>query len=398
MTAPKDAAARSSPLEDVAAFRSAFAAYLSSDPRLDQWRGRHYSSAEARIAHHGELLALLYAEGWNRYGWPDAAGGVGGDERHRAAFYDALSAAELPVPDPNLMLETLGPPLIRFAPELAARFLPAYLRGQEWWGQCFSEPEAGSDLAALRCRARREGDSYVVSGHKIWTSHGATARRLVCLVRTGTPESRHRGLSMILVDADAPGVTVRPIALASGYNELAEIFFDDVVTPADRLIGEEGQGWAVAMYLLQFERALYAWLMSGVMLRTLRQLRAMAADRRRTGMSPPADAASRIGECYLDVAALRARSAATVGKLAAGETVGPEASIDKILLADAEVAVHDCGRDLFGEQFLFDPRPELEQLRADWWYSRSATILGGAAEVQRGIVADHLLGLPKERS
>src|SRR5690606_23019516 len=236
---------------DLDAYRAALRAYLTSEPSLNRWRDRHYDSVEERIADHAVLMGGLYRGRWNRYGWPEEAGGLGGDPRHRAVLYDELSAAGLPVPDPHLVLETLGPAVLRFAPELAAEHLPAFLRGEEWWGQGFSEPEAGSDLAALRCRARRDGDRYVLSGQKLWTSHGATATRLVCLVRTGTPESRHRGLSMIMVDAAAPGVTIRPVALASGDNELAEVFFDDVEVPASRLVGAEGQGWAVAMYLLQ---------------------------------------------------------------------------------------------------------------------------------------------------
>ena len=307
-------------------------------------------------------------------------------------LYDALSASGLPVPDPCLMLETLGPPVVHFAPHLAEAYLPAYLRGEEWWGQGFSEPEAGSDLASLRCRARREGDTYVINGQKIWMSHGTTSRRLVCLVRTGTAESRHRGLTVIMIDADAPGVTVRPIAVAGGRNELAEIFFDDVVVPADRLVGDEGQGWAVAMYLLQFERAQYAWLMAGVTLRELRKLRGLVAH-----TDLPDGAAWRMGEAYADLVALRARSAATVRSLAAGRTVGPEASVDKILLATAETRVHDLARDLLGRDFRFDGADAFDAERADWWYSRAATIFGGSAEVQRTIIADHVLGLPKEQ-
>ncbi|MEX5636857.1 acyl-CoA dehydrogenase family protein [Parafrankia sp. FMc2] len=376
---------------DVGAYRTSLRAYLRNGDALDRWRGKHYASTEHRIADHAALMEHLYKDGWNRYGWPAEVGGLDGDERHRAVLYDELSAAGLPVPDPHLMLETLGPPVVHFAPDLAARYLPEYLRGENWWGQGFSEPEAGSDLAGLRCRARREGDHYVLSGQKLWTSHGATASRFVCLVRTGAPESRHRGLSMIMVDADAPSVSVRPIALASGYQDLAEVFFDDVVVPTDRLIGEEGQGWAVAMYLLQWERAMYAWLCSAVALRRFRELLGQVA-----GTSLPDGAATRIGECYGDIIALRARSAQTVRRLAAGETVGPEASVDKVLLATAEISVHDLARDLLGTDFVFGAGADTGDWRADWWFSRSTTILGGSAEVQRTILADHVLGLPKE--
>jgi alkylation response protein AidB-like acyl-CoA dehydrogenase len=268
--------------------------------------------------------------------------------------------------------------------------LPLFLSGQEWWGQGFSEPEAGSDLAALRCRAVLDGEEYVVSGQKLWTSYGATATRLVCLVRTGSPESRHRGLSLLMIDADAPGVTRRPIALASGREELAEVFFDEVRVPASRLIGDHDKGWASAMYLLQFERGLYAWTTSTVLLHKLHVLREQLTER---GITRDGSAA-RIGGLYLDIVSLRARSAVTVQRLASGETIGPEASTDKILLATAEQALHDIARELLTPLVDLGSGPDLALWRDDWWYSRAASIMGGSAEVQRGIIADRVLKLP----
>jgi alkylation response protein AidB-like acyl-CoA dehydrogenase len=384
-TAPESAG-----LHSLADYRTALREFLESDPALDEWRGRHYPTVPAELEHHSQLMRLLHSGGWNRYGWPETAGGLGGDERYRAVLYDELSAHDLPVPGQHLVLETLGPPTVRFAPELASALFPGFLGGTEWWGQGFSEPEAGSDLASLRCRATREGDEYVVDGHKLWTSYGATARRLVCLVRTGTTESRHRGLSMLLIDADSPGLQAKPIALASGREELAEVFFDSVRVPAGRLIGEHDQGWAVAMYLLQFERGMYAWLTSTVLLRRLELLRNQLRERgiRRDG------AATRLGNVYLDIVALRARSAQTVQRLAAGETIGPEASTDKILLATAEQALYDAARDLLGPLLDVGTGADLDTWRDEWWYSRAATILGGSAEVQRGIIADRVLKLP----
>ncbi|WP_313715321.1 acyl-CoA dehydrogenase family protein [Arsenicicoccus bolidensis] len=375
-------------------YRAALRAHLAAAPELARFRDRQHVSTETRIAEDAALMSALAGDGgWNLYGWPEKVGGLGGDERHRGILYDELARSGLPVPEPHLLLETLCPAITAFSPHLAARYAPAYLRGQEWWGQCFSEPDAGSDLAALRTRARRDGDHYVVSGQKLWTSHGATARRLVALVRTGSTESRHRGLSMIMIDVDSPGVTARPIALASGDNELAEIFFDDVIVPADRLVGEEGQGWTVAMFLLQYERAMFAWQSAAVALRRLTDLRDLLVAR---SAPIPDGARRRLGATYLDIVTLRARSSQTVRRLAAGETVGPEASVDKVLLAAAEQGLHDLARDLLGPDFLLSQDPGLRAWRAEWWYSRSATILGGSAEVQRTILADHVLGLPKE--
>lgn len=372
---------------DLDGYRRALRSWLAGAD-LDRWRGLHRSDVPTTMREHAQLVRLLHEQGFGRYGHPAEAGGLGGDVRHSAVLYDELSAHDLPVPEQYVLLCVLGPPLVRFAPAIASQLLPGFLRGDQWWGQGFSEPEAGSDLASLRTRATKVDGGYVLSGQKLWTSHGSTAARIVVLARTGTPESRHRGLSMLLVDADSPGVTVRPVLLANGRAELAECFFDDVAVPASRLIGTEGQGWAVAMYLLQFERALYAWLRSGHLMQLLRSLAAQATS---------TDEAHRaLGECYLDLIALRSRSLLTVRRLAAGETVGPEASADKILLGTAEQSVLDAARDLIESDFALGGSPDVERWRDEWWYSRTTTVYGGSAEVQRGIIADRVLNLPKE--
>jgi alkylation response protein AidB-like acyl-CoA dehydrogenase len=341
-------------------------------------------------------MARLYADGWNRYGWPEAAGGLGGNEIHRAVLYEELGQAMLPIPAQAWTLEVMGPTILKFAPHLAGQYLPRYLDGSEWWGQGFSEPESGSDLASLRTRAVEDGSGgFVVNGQKIWTSQGATAKRLCVLVRTGAPESRHRGLTMLLIDTDTPGMTVRPIALASGRRELAEVFFDDVRVPPQRLVGEIGAGWAVTMFLMQYERGMYGYAALNKVLMELGRLREYMI----TVAASPAQR-ERFARVYLDVIAAQARAATTVRRLAAGQSVGPESSIDKLLCSQAERAVHDLILDVAREHMMAAGTgggAELDTARAEWWYSRAATIMGGTAEVQRGIIADHILRLPKER-
>jgi alkylation response protein AidB-like acyl-CoA dehydrogenase len=378
---------------DLHAYRAAVRGFLAG-PAVDQWRGAYLDDDPEEMRFSAGLMRLLYDAGFGRYGLPSAAGGLGGDVRHWAVLFDELARAGITPTGQHSLLVTLAYPLAKFAPRLAAAYLPEFLSGDGWWGQGFSESEAGSDLAALRCRARRQGDDYVIAGHKIWTSHAETANRIFLLARTGTPESRHRGLSMILVDVDAPGVTVRPIRLASGRAELAECFFDDVRVPAGRLIGAEGEGWAVAMYLLQYERAAWAWLRAAVLLQRLRTLVGLLSD-----VAAPAPAASDavsevLGTVYLDLLSLRARSVDTVRRLAAGQTVGPEASADKLLLGACEQGVYDAARSLLGPRFLFGDASR--QWREEWWYSRTTTVYGGSAEVQRGIIADRVLKLPKD--
>jgi acyl-CoA dehydrogenase len=363
-----------------------------------QWRSTAFHSTEESMAYDAEVLSRLYTEGWNRYGWPEAVGGHGGDELHRAAFYEELAHAMLPVPAQLWTLEVLGPALLKFAPALAAEYLPRYLRGAEWWSQGFSEPEAGSDLAALRTRATEDDEGgFIINGQKIWSSQGPTATRLLVLARTGAPESRHRGLSMLLVDADAPGVTIRPITLAGGRRELAELFFDDVRVPNDRLVGEIGAGWSVAMFLMQYERGMYAYAVTTKLLCQLGRLRADMAKR---GAS--ASEWDRFGQVYVSVLTAQARSAITVRRLARGDSVGPDSSIDKLLFTRTEKDVADLIFDINRQSMLTGHgeagAAELDTARSEWWYSRAATIMGGTAEIQRGIVADHILGLPKEVS
>jgi alkylation response protein AidB-like acyl-CoA dehydrogenase len=383
---------------DLRAYRTAVREFVTS-PAVDKWRDTYIDDVAEEMRFTAGLMLALYDAGFGRYGLSESAGGLGGDVRHWAVLFDELARAGITPTGQHSLLVTLAYPVARFAPHLASAFLPEFIRGDAWWGQGFSESEAGSDLAALRCRATRRGDEYVISGHKIWTSHGATASRLVLLVRTGTQESRHRGLSMILVNADTPGVDVRPIELASGRAELAECFFDDVRVPAGRLIGAEGEGWAVAMYLLQFERAVYAWLRVSVLLQRMRALAGALADDAAEplaggSLASGAAADQMLGTVYLDLVSLRARSVDTVRRLAAGETVGPEASTDKLLLGACEQSVYDAARSLLGPRFLFGEAGR--QWREEWWFSRTTTVYGGSAEVQRGIIADRVLKLPRE--
>ncbi len=354
---------------------------------LAPYRSTHAATHAELVTLGRQLARELWDADWKRWGWPRDAGGLGGGPLHRAVLYDELGGQGLLLPETDYVAEVLGDATIRFAPEIARKLLADFVSGREIWAQGFSEPEAGSDLASLRTRAVRDGDDYVVSGQKIWTSNGYLADRLFTLVRTGTPDSRHRGISALLIDTDIPGVTIRPLTYASGLDEMAECFFDDVRVPADRLIGAENAGWGVAMFLLQFERGMYAW-MRHVWLRG--RIRELAAQVKATDTA----SAEALGRAYQTVCALRARSAATVRRLAAGEMVGPEASADKVLLATAEQTTLDTARQLLFPAFETDPAAE--GWRSDWWYTRAASVYGGSGEVQRTILADRVLHLPAE--
>ncbi|MCV7282423.1 acyl-CoA dehydrogenase family protein [Mycolicibacterium flavescens] len=345
----------------------------------------------AQIARSTELMRWLYDGDWIRIGWPEAVGGVGGPSSLRCLILERLALRGYEIPNHLYVLEVVGPAVVNHAPALAAELLPAALRGDELWCQGFSEPEAGSDLAALRTRARRRDDgAFVLNGQKTWTSYGARADRMVMLARTGTLEERHRGLTMLLIDLDAPGVERRPIELASGKEELAEEFFSDVVVGADRAIGEVGSGWAVAMDLLQYERGTYAWMRMAAATARLEDL----IDEVRAGVPTGGEAV--IGRAYLRLAALRARTSSTLRALAAGEVVGAQTSVDKLLLSAAEQEVYDAAARLRPTEFLIGDADA--RWREEWWYSRAASIYGGAREIQHSIIADRILNLPREGS
>jgi alkylation response protein AidB-like acyl-CoA dehydrogenase len=359
---------------------------------------QHGGDVAAQMAHSAQLLNWLFDGGWVRHGWPEEVGGSGGPPVVRLQILERLTLRGYPIPEHLFALEVVGPAVVSHAPELAATFMPAALRGDELWCQGFSEPEAGSDLAALRTRAVVGDDgNFRVSGQKIWTSYGARADRMVALVRTGPADSRHRGLSMLLIDMDQPGVERRPIALASGREEVAEVFFTDVVVERNRLIGELDGGWGVAMDLLQYERGAYAWMRMATATSHLQQI-LDAAKGTAAGTVETEDpiAAQAIGRAYLSLAALRARTASTLKRLSAKENVGAQTSVDKLLLSTAEQEVMDSSLTLLNTELLLGDEPDDARRRDDWWYSRAASIYGGAREIQHSIIADRILGLPKE--
>jgi alkylation response protein AidB-like acyl-CoA dehydrogenase len=372
---------------DVDDYRNALRTWLHG--HRDELIEPHAVDRSQHIANGLRLTSTLWQAGWKRVGWPTTLGGFGGGPRHRATYYDELCQAGIEIPDTDLSIEVIAPAMLHFAPDVATTYLPRLLAGEEAWAQAFSEPEAGSDLASLRTRGVIDGNEVVVDGQKVWTSHGHLAARLLTLVRTGTAESRHRGITALLIDTDTPGIARRPLMFASGIDEMCETFFDDVRVPIDRMIGGADQGWSVAMLMLQFERGMYAaqrqaWL--GLRLRQLLEHLDHAA------IGEVAEAA--VGAAWLQLQTVRARAIQTVGRLDAGAVVGPEASPDKVLLARAEQAIFEVARIAEHSGFVFDEAAE--DWRAGWWYSRATSIFGGSGEIQRSIVADKVLKLPNE--
>jgi alkylation response protein AidB-like acyl-CoA dehydrogenase len=375
----------------LADYRAELQAWL--DAHHDELAPRYSppGTLDDRIAQMQRVKSILFEAGWMQLGWPERVGGRGGSPMLRTELGAALAARDLTDPGLFSLVEVLAPTLIDFAPpELAAEVVPRLLSGAEIWCQGFSEPDTGSDLAALRCRAVPEGDprtasTWVINGQKVWTSLAQYADRCVLLTRTGPDDSRHRGITAFFVDMDTPGITVAPIEMINGVLEFTEVFFDDVVVPADRMLGELNGGWAVAMSILPYERSSCFWQRVAYLYRRLQRLVDVA----------PADdrAAEVVGDAYLQLHALRARSRATQHRLAGGATLGAETSIDKVLVAIAEQTTYDAVRRLLPGMVEMDDGPAGELWRSEYLYSRSATIYGGTAEVQRNIIARRLLEL-----
>ncbi|QIX52684.1 acyl-CoA dehydrogenase family protein [Rhodococcus sp. DMU1] len=363
---------------NVGEFRAAVRAWLDENdlaPAPDH-------SFEAQVAQLSRVRRALYDAGWMRYGWPAEVGGLGGPAVLRAVLGEEVANRDLAEPGIYSMIEVLAPTMISYAvPELAAQMVPLLLSGREQWCQGFSEPGSGSDLASLSTRAVPRGDDWVINGQKVWTSLAQYASRCVLLTRTAPG---HGGITAFFVDMDTPGITVRPLRTMHGVDEFAEVYFDDVVVPGDRMLGRPGDGWQVAMDLLPHERSTCFWHRITYLFTRLDRILAEA------DLGTADD--DELGAAYLALHTARCRSRSTQQRLADGAALGPETSIDKVLLATSEQQLFDTARDLLpGTLELTD-----SEWRPEFLYSRAATIYGGTAEIQRNIIARRLLRLGAE--
>jgi alkylation response protein AidB-like acyl-CoA dehydrogenase len=297
-------------------------------------------------------------------------------------------------------LDVLGPSLLAFGnDEQRQAHVAKILSGEEIWCQGFSEPEAGSDLAALRTVAVDKGDHFLVSGQKTWTSWGQFASHCGVLARTDEGEKKHHGISLLIVDMDSPGLEVRPMTQITGHAEFAELFLDEVVVPKENLLGERGKGWAITMYTLGHERGT-ASLPRQVKLRTwLDQLVADAAERQVEGKPLLDDETAQVelAQALIGIEVLRHHAYRTVGEFLKGGAVGEDSSTVKLLSAEAEQRLTDTALGVLGPT-LFDGDPDRHAANEFWYetylYSRAASVYGGSQQIQRGIIADRILKLP----
>ena len=353
---------------------------------------------EAGFAAHREWERTLAAGNWGMVTWPEAFGGRGCDLIQWLIFEEEYYRAGAPGRVNQNGIFLLGPTLMEYgSEEQKARFLPAMASGEEIWAQGWSEPNAGSDMAAIRCRADRDGDAYVINGQKIWSTRAVYADWVFGLFRTDPDSERHHGLSKILVPLDAEGVTVRPIEQLNGLPGFAEIFFDDVRVPAFNLLGEEGAGWQIAMATAGFER--------GLMLRSparfqqaTRRLVSLYREHSTDILDPSVE--DDVVRCYMDAEAYALSTYQTASRLVKGGSIGPEASCNKIFWSELDLRIHDTAMRILGPRGEVEPEtPALLDELGTWLdgflFAQSGPIYAGTNEIQRNIIAERVLGMPR---
>jgi len=353
--------------------------------------GREHEAHAERVAWNRHLAAA----GWTCLGWPREHGGHGATLAQQVIFYEEYARSRAPARVGYLGEELLGPTLIAFGtPEQQRRFLPPIRTVEELWCQGYSEPGAGSDLAAVSTTARIEGDHWVIAGQKAWTSLAVAADWCFVLARTEPGSRRSEGLSYLLVPMRQKGVTVRPIRQLTGTSEFNEVFFDDARTHASLVVGEPGDGWRVARATLAFERGAATL---GQQIGFERELRRLAEVAGQTGAAADPLLRNRLGRAWIGLEAMRAHALRT---LAAdpGEVTGTEPSVLKLLWSRWHQELGELAMDVLGAPSMVARGApyDLDDWQRLFLFSRADTIYGGSDEIQRTIIAERALGLPRQ--
>ncbi len=346
----------------------------------------HPGTREAFEAHR-EWERMLSDAGYGGIAWPTEYGGRGADVVLQAIFEEEYLLAGAPerinVVGQKLMAPTL---MAHGTSAQMQRWLPSILTSEHVWSQGFSEPEAGSDLAGIRTRAELVGDSYVVNGQKIWTSYGAFADWIFVLVRTDPTAERHHGITFLAADMSTEGIEARPITQLDGHAGFAEVFFTDARIPANNVIGDPDDGWRVAMTTLGTEREAPA-RPAARYLRDLHEL-ARILDAR-GGLTDPVTQ-TKLARVFAWTKAYQHSTTRTLSRLAQGEEIGLDASVTKVQWSELERELFEIGLDLVGPYGLDD------EWWSKYWYARASTIWAGTSEIQRNIISERILGLPRE--
>ena len=350
---------------------------------------------------------ILFAQGWGAAGWPQEWGGPGFSAVDEY-IYEAESARAGAPRQLPFGLKMVAPVLMAFGSKAQCeRFLPRIASGQDWWCQGYSEPGSGSDLASLRCKAERDGDHYVVNGQKTWTTLGQHADWIFCLVRTDPAAKPQAGISFLLIDMKTPGITVKPIILMDGSDEVNEVFFDNVRVPEGNRIGEENKGWTYAKFLLGHERVSIAGV--GVSKRELAQLKTLAQHELRRGKTLAQDPlfAARMAETEIALMMLEVTNLRVIAGSEYGKAPGPAASVLKLRGTEIHQAISLLAVEALGPVSLpYDDRARMpgalvneadpaaqSAIAGHYMNLRKVSIYGGSNQIQKNIIAASVLGL-----
>jgi len=351
--------------------------------------GREHEAFEERLAWNQHLAHA----GLTCLGWPVEHGGRGLSVAHRVAFYEEYAIANAPAKVNHFGEELLGPTLIAFGtPEQQQRFLPRILDVTELWSQGYSEPGAGSDLANVSTTAVLDNDEWVINGQKVWTSLAHWAQWCFVVVRSEKGSKRHAGLSYLLVPLDQPGVEVRPIVQLTGDSEFNEVFFDDARTDASLVVGQPGDGWRVAMGTLTFERGVSTL---GQQIAYAREVSAEVALAKSTGAADDPLIRERLTRSWAGLRAMRSYALATMDVEGGGRAAGKD-NVSKLLWANWHRDLGEIAMDVQGKAGLVLAGGDFDEWQRLYLFTRADTIYGGSNEIQRNIIAERVLGLPRE--
>jgi alkylation response protein AidB-like acyl-CoA dehydrogenase len=364
---------------------------------LRMWLAEHPPPAVAVATSAGDAAVLrdwqrtLHAAGWVGIHWPAEYGGRGASVTQVAIYNEELARAGAPPLLGRAGVTLVGPTLMAHGTEAQrARWMPRILSGDDVWCQLFSEPGAGSDLAALATRAEKRGGTYRVTGQKVWSSYATFADMGIALVRTDPDAPPHKGISMLAIAMDAEGVDARPLRQMTGDYEFNEVFLDEVVVPVENLIGPEHDGWRVANTTLANERgASFIWR-EQVLHRAA--IDALAQECAQRGLSADPRVRQRLARSWIDVELFRLHNARTLSRLARGDDVGAEASIVKLFWATISQRLADTAVAVLGPDALCPSSRWANAVLA----TRANSIMGGTSEIQRNIIGERILGLARE--
>jgi alkylation response protein AidB-like acyl-CoA dehydrogenase len=373
-------------------FRAELRAFLA-----EHGPGKPPKDPVARLSWQREWAATKFDHGWAGPSWPGEYGGMDLSFSRQVIYQQEMAAARAPA-HPGTGLSMVGPTLVKNGtPEQRAKYLRPMLRADLVLAQAFSEPEAGSDLPSLRTTARRDGDFYLLNGQKVWNTNADKADLFFALVRTGPPESREQGISYLLIDAHAPGITVRPLRDLTGAAHFAEIFFDDVRVPTADRIGEENGGWRIARTTLGHERAADALNQAALYDRVLGELVALARERGATADPLLRD---RLADFTIRARIMQVNAMRTISAIMTSDEPGPASSISRLYNSTFEQQLHVFATDLIGPYAVLAPDDPHAVQRARWTQgmlrTRASTIGAGTAEIQRNTIAEQVLGLPRD--